>query len=69
MSLGELALSKHAQSRNDLNLENISVIAICSGNVPIFTKDSIGPKSPRTRFAMLVFKFRVDNISAILIII
>ena len=48
MSLGECALCKHAQSGNFLNLENISIIAICSGNVPVLTKDSNGPKSLHT---------------------
>ena len=48
MSLGEFALYKHAQSGNFLNLENVSIIAICSGNVPVLTKDSTRPKSFRT---------------------
>ena len=40
MSFGEFALCNDVQSRNVLNLENMSdsVISICSGNVPILTK-------------------------------
>ena len=50
MSLGELALCKHAQSGNFINLENISIIAICSGNVSVLTEDSYRPKSLRICF-------------------
>ena len=45
MSLGQFTLCNHAQSENFLNLVNISIIAICSGNVPVLTKGSNGPKS------------------------
>ena len=38
MDLGEFALGEHAQSGNILNLENISIIVNCSGNVPMLTK-------------------------------
>ena len=41
MSLEEFALCGHAQSGNILNLENISIIAIYSGNVPMLTKEAL----------------------------
>ena len=66
MSLGELALSKHAQSRNDINLENISVIAICSGNVFYINKKvQMYLNHSVHDFGMLVFNCPVDNTSAI----
>ena len=67
MSHGELALRKHAQSRNDINLENISVIAICSRNVSILTKKVQMDLNHSVHvFDMLVFNCPVDNTSAIL---
>ena len=50
MSLGEFALCTHAQSGDFLNLENVSITAICLENVTALTKDSGGPKSLRTCF-------------------
>ena len=61
MSLGEYALCKHAQSVTILNLENISITAICSGNVPALTKDNHSvPVSGK-----LVFQCPVNRCSAI----
>ena len=65
MSLGQFALCEHAQSGNFLNLENISIIAICSGNVPVLTKDSNGLNHSEHVFGMLVFQCPVDRCSAI----
>ena len=66
MSLGKHVLSKHAQSRNDLNLENISVITICSGSVSILTKKvQMDLKYSEHVFDRLVFKCPVDNTVAI----
>ena len=50
MSLGKFVHCKHAQPGDILNLENISIIAICSGSVSVLIKDSNGPKSLRTWF-------------------
>ena len=55
MSLGEIAICKYVQSRNFLNLEHISIIAICSANVPVLTKDSNRPKSLSTFFFFFFF--------------
>ena len=66
MSLGKHAFSKHAQSRNDLNLENISVITICPGNVSILPKKvQMDLNHSEHVFVRLVFKYPVDNSSAI----
>ena len=61
MSPGKFALCTHARSGNFLNLENVSITAICLGNVPVLTKDSNGPKLLRTCFRNV----RVDRCSAI----
>ena len=67
MSLGELALWTHAQSRNDLNLESIAVIDIYSVNVPLLTKKFQMDLNHFVHvFGMLVFKCPVDNTSPIL---
>ena len=67
MSLGVLALCEHAQSRNDLNLEKISVIAICSGNGLILLKKfQMNLNHSVHVYGLLVFKCPVDNTSAII---
>ena len=65
MSLGQFTLCKHAQSGNFLNLVNISIIAICSGNVPVLTKGSNEPKSLSACLFLMVFQSPVDRCSAI----
>ena len=61
MFLGEHALCGHAQSGNSLNLENISIIAICSGNVPMLTKKvQLNLSNSVLILDMLVFKCPVD---------
>ena len=60
MSLGVLALCRHAQSGNILNLENISRIAIYSGNVPMLKKAQLDLNNSVHILTMLVFKCPVD---------
>ena len=66
MSLGEITLCEHAQSGNILNLESISVIAICSGNVPMLKKKAqLDLNNSVHMSGMLVFKCTVDISSTI----
>ena len=66
MSLGEHALCGHAQSGNILNLENISMIAIYSGNVPMLIKKAqLNLNNSVHILDMLVFKCTVDINSTI----
>ena len=66
MYLGEFALCGHVQSGNILYLENISIIAVYSGNVPLLTKKAqLDLNNSVHILDTVVFKCPVDNSSTI----
>ena len=65
MSHGEFALCGHAQSGNILNLENSSIIAIHSGNVPMLKNAQPDLNNSEYILGMSVFKCPDDISSTI----